>query len=802
MTTGLKTHLLSTIALLTLACATAGALTATPALATGDASTAAGEACPNEALVGFSEALSECRGLEMVSAPYKAGEEPTVVAVSADGSHVINKSLGNYSGGENQSELGAPYVASRGASGWGSVALSASSTTFPAQGYLTASPDLSRSLWRFRSASEPLTGEDLYLREANGSFVKVGSFVPPADQQGPPAGDDVHFYGQATVEYQDASSDLSHVLFATLKYGPLWPFDPAIRVEGKRSSLYEYSGVGNTQPALIGVSDGRIVLKGFRSKPTEPGALEPVSEVLSTGSLISDCQTKLGAEEGEGYNAMSANGETVYFTAAGITSLQGHECKGELVKHGAQQGRGEVFGSAYAPAVNELFARVGGVETVPVSEPTFEECAECQTGVKTPAHEPVVEQGAEFAGASEDGSKAFFLTRQELLPGEVGMNLFEYDFDAAKGEHVLRVSGASGVNEANVLGVARVSEDGSHVYFVAEGEPLASNANRYGRTANPTEPNLYLFLRNAAHPTGEIVFITPLSHEDEHDWAKNDNLREFQVTPDGRFAVFVSRVDVASGGGVVEGSPQVFEFAAESGELVRVSTGQRGFGEGLANAEVAGAEMPTQNYLTSSKELGPTSAHMDLAVSEDGSTVAFSSQGALTESALAEAGVGVLSSPQETNAYVFYSVGGVLSSGEVHLVSARARHLVGLDTSGNDVFFETPGALLPSDVDGADDIYDARIDGGVPVTPTTALCAGEGCLGAPTVAPVLGPPSSASVTGAGNLAPARAVPVKSPPPPKPKAKAAPKKCRRGTTLVHGRCEKRKVSKSTHRKGSK
>jgi hypothetical protein len=793
-----KARFLPAAALLALVLATTAGVTASPALATGDASTVAGERCPNEGLVGFSEALSECRGFEMVTPPYKAGEEPTTMAVSTDGSHIINKSFGSYAGRQSGSTE-ATYLAGRGESGWGSLALSPSSALFPAQGYLTASPDLSRSLWRLRSASEPITGEDLYLRETDGSFVKVGSFVPPADEQGPPAGDDAHFYGQETVEYQDASSDLSHVLFDIHKYGPLWPFDATIATNSNHSSLYEYSGVRVPRPALVGVSDGRTVLNGFRSKPTESETLEPDSEVLQAGTLISDCQTKLGSEQEDGYNAVSADGSTIYFTAAGIAGPQGlDECENELVEHGRFQRHGEVFAPAYAPAVNELYARVGGGETVPVSEPTFEECVECQTGVKTPAHEPVVEQAAEFAGASEDGSKAFFLTRQELLPGETGMNLYEYDFDAPKGEHVLRVSGASGVNEANVLGVTRVSEDGSHVYFVAEGN-LATNANRYGRTAVEGKPNLYLFLRNAAHPTGEIVFITPLSRQDSEAWTQNDNGREFQVTPDGRFAVFASRVDVASGGGVVEGSPQVFEFAAESGELVRVSTGQRGFAEGDANADVAGANMPAQNYITSSKELGPTSADTNLAVSSDGSLVVFSSHGALTESALAgTGGVGVLSNPLESNVYLFHSPGGVLSGGEVFLVSARARSLRGLDASGDDVFFESPVALLSSDVDGSVDIYDARVDGGVPVSVAPAPCSGEGCLGAVTGVPVLpGPGGSAVANGVSPVpiaVPAAPVPT---PGANPRALTEAQKlsralrdCRKRSKKARPTCEKR------------
>jgi hypothetical protein len=782
------------------------ALAATPALATGDASTAPGETCPNEGLVGFREALSECRGFEMVTPPFEEGEEPTVEGVSEDGSHVLSGSLGNYAGRENSvGTHGTPYLVSRGGGGWGSVALSPSSTVFPAQQYWMASSDLSRSLWRFRSVSEPITGEDLYLREANGSLVKIGSLVPPRDEQGPAAGDDVHFYGVANLEYKDASDDLSDVLFSISKKGALWPFDTTIPKASNHSSLYEYSE-GAPEPALVGVSDGGTVLKGVRAKPLgEYEEVEDFTEVLPAGRLISDCRTSLGSEEEDGYNAMSRDGRTVYFTAAGFENPEGSdECENEIYADGPTDPT-----HPHAPLVNELYARVGHSETVPISEPTFEACEECKTGTKAPGsgrtspHEAVPEHSAEFAGASEDGSKAFFLTTQELWPGASGKNLYEYDFDAPPGERVIPISSVGGTGDGEVQGVARVSEDGSHVYFVAKGK-LAENANQYGRTAVSGQENLYVFSRNAAHPTGEIAFVTPLSGGDSEDWGKKDNYRPFQATPDGQFVVFVSRVNAASSGAVVEGLPQVYEYSAESGELVRVSTGQRGFAEGLENADLGGisAGIPRQDYTTSGAALGPTMAATNLAISADGSTVAFTNQGALTKIAL-EATGGVAELPtegeRETNAYVFRSSGGVLSSGEVYLVSARIKSLVGLDASGEDVFFHTGIQLVPSDSDGALDLYDARIGGGVPADVPEVPCEGEACHGAPGFAPVLPGVGGSAVASGGNPAPAVSpVSVVSTP-----AKAGPKAlteaqklsralgaCRRKSKKLRSTCEKR------------
>ena len=204
----------------------------------------------------------------------------------------------------------------------------------------------------------------------------------------------------------------------------------------------------------------------------------------ASGDLISDCGTSLGAPSGletsDTYNAISTDGETVFFTALGY-------------EEGGCQHEGR-------PAVDELYARLGHSQTVGISEPSTEACGRCLVG------EP---KRAVFQGASEDGSQVFFTTEQELLAGNEKENLYEYDFDDLNGgEKVVRVSrGAPGYELQNpgVLGVARVSEDGSHVYFVAT-EALAG-PNAEDNSPDKGADNLYMFERNSNYPTGRTVFI-------------------------------------------------------------------------------------------------------------------------------------------------------------------------------------------------------------------------------------------------------------------------------------------------------
>ena len=69
--------------------------------------------------------------------------------------------------------------------------------------------------------------------------------------------------------------------------------------------------------------------------------------------------------------------------------------------------------------------------------------------------------------------------------------------------------------------------------------------------------------------------------------------------------------------------------------------------------------------------------------------------------------------------------------------------------NGNDVFFATRDQLVPQDIDGQQDIYDARVDGGFPVPSPLPPCVGDACRPATTPLP---PPMIATVTfvGPGN----------------------------------------------------
>jgi hypothetical protein len=675
-------------------------LSTSVALATGDADTAS---CPNEAAEGFRDYLPACRAYELVSPPFKDGlQVQQVMAIAPDGAHLIGESLGTFAAAQSNYS-GTQYKLSRTGTGWTSESIAPHDSEFPANRFLASAPEAERTLWELRRTSQSIYAQDLYVREQDGAFVEVGPMIPPALAAGPTAGFNQTFGYLSEASYTAASADLSHVLFTAIS-SVRWPGDTT-RTEND-PSLYEYTGTGNAVPRLVGVSDGATVVNG---------------EALAPGRLISDCGTVLGSEL-DTYNAVSADGNVVLFTA------QGHDTQG-------------CESATQAPAVKELYARVDGIQTVPISEPTPIACEQCNT--TAPA-------AAEFQGASRDGSKIFFLSEQELLPGATKMNLYEYDFSNPRLQKLLRVSGPTGTPE--VSGVMRVSEDGSHVYFVARGVLAGENHEHHAPAEGAA--NMYVFERDAAHPGGHITFVATLAPGDASDWMQAD-MRPVQTTPDGRFVVFQSVAQLTPNDSSV--LPQIFEYDAATEELVRVSTGQAGFANGIGHANNHPAEISEQRYIVNSF---PSEAGNQLAISADGASVLFSSTGALTEAAEPAEALGA------TSVYEYRSHGAI-GQGNVFLISGgadapdendRGALPRGLDASGNDAFFTSVNALLGVDGDSQVDVYDARVAGGFASAGTGAGCEPAACAGPASLPLMFGAPASMGVAGASTATPPAAHP--------------------------------------------
>lgn len=809
-------------------------------LGAGGAPAWAAGACPNEAVrmesdlnpethLPLSLQLPDCRGYELVSPPYKDGSRilGTGVAVSEDGSRFLAGSLGGFAGTESNvfnNPNAHAYEFVRGGSGWVASGLAPSPARFPVQQFTetyNASRDLTRTLWVLREPSQSIYTEDFYVREPDGVFVKVGPELPPS-VSGPVAGYSNENIGVG-ASVVGVSSDLSRVLFvipspaSSGNQSFLWPGDTTSGQTAEKS-LYEYAGTGDSHPDLVGVSDGGTVVNSG----------EHPTETFAAGRLISDCGASLGGPGGLENNresAVSADGKTVFFTPGAVSA--GNEGKYCNAKN---EGTG--------PAVSELYARIDGSETVAISEPTKAQCAKCETAPMVP------DSAASFQGASEDGSKAFFLTEQKLL-GTEGKALYEYDFDNVLNEKIVPISG--GVVKPEVQGVARISRDGSHVYFVARAvltnEPdLSLEAGE--REAVAGADNLYVFERDGEYPQGRIAFVAmlcseegesgtapdPFCHgEDQEDWAKQETrTNRVQATPDGRFLVFRSAGDLTPGD--TSRRSQLFEYDASQEKLVRVSVGQRAPGvsyecpvtkaleEGYnCNGNIKKFEESPELPAGESGESdnGPSQG---LAVSNDGSYVFFQSADGLAPGALNNVLINEYGEEDvyAHNVYEYHSTvaaGGSITEGNVYLISdgqdstletgnESGVELFGTDASGGDVFFGSGDRLVKQDTDTQLDVYDARVDGGFPAPLAPTGCEGEGCLPGASAVPLFGAAGSVTAKGGGNLTPTPPLPVPAPVTSKPKPKAKTKGCEKGFTRKHNKCVKSKSKKRAKKAGDK
>ncbi len=530
------------------------------ALGAGDANSTS---CPNEALrTGPSAALPDCRAYEQVTPAEKEGSKfyPEHTGPGPEGTADLElKSWTALPGSENNDGAeGATYSTVRTAAGWVTTPLSPSATEYQlvtpggSLGPLVAeSLDQRSELFLARADWQPDNRLDFIIKRPTGAVEDVGPVTPPNSPATPPEGPIARLGVQAVGE----SDDFSHILFslepealrttASLS-GHSTKRSSCFGLGNQGNSLYEYIGANNTAPMMVGVNE--------------------------SGKLISRCQTSLGGGiesqvtlgNKAAHNAMSADGGTVFFTAAACEP---------------------------SPKVNELYARIDngqpGAHTVAISEPSAADCEACDTSGS-------VQQPAFFEAASEDGSKAFFTTTQPLLEGAAGENLYEYDFDAPTGYRVIRVTaGDSTVSNPTpgLEGVSQISEDGSHVYFVASGV-LTTTPNSQGQVAHTGANNFYVYERDTEYPEGRTAFIADLSNKD-HSLSGGvwypigpENGHEVDLTPDGRFMVFRSSTPHLTADDTST-APQLFEYDAQTGSLVRISIGQNGFNDnGNTDSEV------------------------------------------------------------------------------------------------------------------------------------------------------------------------------------------------------------------------
>ncbi len=699
-----------------LACALMVLVTPTPARAA---------ACPNAQFRdGPSGQLPDCRAFEQVSPTEKGGldavtlQPPQPAQSSAcEGGGPCTLAYMNVGGafaGAQGNELDDAYLATRGSASWQTTPLSPPTPQGPANGLAKVgyafSGDLSEAILRVPlqqlTEGAPAGVYNLFLRQAGGGYSLLTPNSPP---ELPLAGCGGCFEHEDVPAFAGASSDVSHVIFEA--NDSLVQGAPGEGVE----NLYE-TVAGRVQLVEV-LPDGVIPAHGAQAG----GGIDAIDE--ATGELA---------------HAISEDGSHVVFEAKADGGAPDPQ----------QQGR------------TELYDRIDASSTVEISAPApGAEPERCETKQGICDAEP-----ARFWAASADGSLVYFtskaaLTKESNTGSEEarereaegvpeaeaqnpGNDLYRFDVDT--GTLTDLTADAAAPNGAEVLGVVGASSDGSHVYFVAKAE-LADGAVS-------GQPNLYLW-DGASTPTFIATLKAPDEAEEEdvesaaqgvsiryegdvEDWTQRPTMSQAYVTPDGEHLAFMSvnrltgydNIDRRTG----RADHEVYEYDAETGQL--------------ACASCDAGDVPPLGSAFIGARLGErvsTAFHQPRSLSDDGGRLFFSSPDPLV--------AGLQGGSDRIFEYengAVQLISGTEAGGEAVFLDASA--------SGGNVFLATREQLAPTDTDELLDVYDARVDGGVPVPIAPTPCVGSACQGPYGPPPSFSAPISAAFAGQGNLLPAPA----------------------------------------------
>ncbi|HXB65188.1 MAG TPA: fibronectin type III domain-containing protein [Solirubrobacteraceae bacterium] len=395
----------------------------------------------------------------------------------------------------------------------------------------------------------------------------------------------------------------------------------------------------------------------------------------------------------------------------------------------------------------------------------------------------------QFKGASSDGSKVFFTDENRLTADATAApnepDLYEYEVNGEAGRPgVLTDLTVAKSGDADVREFLGASEDGSYVYFVADGM-LTNEPNAEGKTPVAGKPNLYV-----SH-NGATTFIVT-----------EPGIMTAEVAPGGHAVAFRSLQSLTgydNDGYRGEELPEIFVYEADEAHIFCASCSSTGAPpvpsseawEDTDNAVVPIGQNPafglrwinttgTQVFFMTNQPLvsGDTNSRDDVYEWEsDGTSACQQAAGCI-------APLSDVSSP-------------------------TAAFLLDTSASGDDVFFTERASLTQTAVGEAVKLYDARVDGN---REQAALsCTGTGCQGVPPAAPIFATPSSVTFNGVGNFEPAAAGKTVTPKQRKTgvqaraeKLRKALKRCKRDPRKRRAACERvaRKTYGPAKRKGKR
>lgn len=411
------------------------------------------------------------------------------------------------------------------------------------------------------------------------------------------------------------------------------------------------------------------------------------------------------------------------------------------------------------PPVNgNLYVRESGSSTVQVDA----------SQRSTP--DPGGPQGSTWMTASADGSTAFFLSCEKLTDDSTanssqvsplaGLPCADsaahltgndlYAFDVTTGK-------LSDLTVDHNAGDPVGADVQSVVGAGDDGSHLYLIANGVlAQGATPGQPNLYLY------HAGAITFIATLAPSDfripgDGPFAGNVLAADTRVSPNGQFIAFTTTASPTGYDNVPSDPTACGDSSFPNLPCPEIFLYDAAAGNlscvscnPAGDPPVLGAVLAPQRQLDGHVEFGPSlPGAYEPGSVSDAGQVFFD-----TPDALLPADV---NGKQDVYEY---------ESGQLNLLSSGTSPenawFANATPSGTDVFFVTSQQLLPQAVDTSPHLYDARVDGGFPVPPPPPPpCQGDACRsgGGATPPPAFGAPGSATFAGPGNQRP----PVKAKP---------------------------------------
>jgi len=730
--------------------------------------------CPNDRFrTGPSAKLPDCRAYEQVTPNDKYGSDayggPSTVEASAAGDGITSYTFSGFPGSEGF-QYANVFLSSFGNGEWSTAGLNTPPSYGDEAEVFAWTPDLRLSFVKAYSFQEGGAGYKLVMRDSNGSRTIL---IPQAA-------------GSIHPVLGGASDDDSKVVLEADGSVPVTSGPAPVSTEG---NVYLYDR-----------DTGELTLAGVL--PDSACATPPC--VPAGGSKLpaafeSDPPGFFSAYVREG-NPISSSGD-VYFIDRGSDQLY-------LRRNAAAPG-------ATTEHVSASRKTNGGGPG----------------GVATNSPQPVAPWGA-----IPGGSEAFFTSSEELTndantgpesPGKSpGNDLYRYD--AASGDLIDLAPDSADPNGAGVIGVLGYANDGSRVYFAANGDLDGAGPAVSGDcvSANSVSCSVYLWQEDGAGTCatvgGCISFVSLISAQrDGLDWSGGSEAypKASRVSADGRVLVFRSQLQLTSydntpsnrscgeESGAPRPCPEYYRYDAESGQVTCVTCNPTG----AAPVGIPDLKNPDMFHAPTSSGTFLAQSFLSRNLSADGDRFFFQSTDKLVPADVngetkcdAKEEVRIGAGPSCRDVYEWEAPGAPGGSctvgsgayspangGCIYLLSTGTgiypSYLADVSESGDTAFIFSRQKLVPSDEDSQEDIYAVKVDGGLASqnTPRPANCEGDACRGAssqPSNAPGAG---SGVFEGPGN----------------PKQSTNKTRCPKGKRTVHSKGKVRCVAKK-HKKAHK